>query len=173
MKRSIYSIPNLLTLFRLVFIPIIVYGIFNDLIISIIFFALSNITDILDGYVARKLKQETDFGEYFDFVADFIAIYAILISLIIKGIVSALNAYLLMTATVFLVGIAIILSVKAKRAYMPHRISSKTLAILVSLSFYMFFFNFIYANHFLLFSFIIIYAYTIPDYVILTARYKH
>jgi CDP-diacylglycerol--glycerol-3-phosphate 3-phosphatidyltransferase len=43
------------------------------------------LTDVLDGYFARKLKQVTDFGKFYDAVVDKIVIYAVLFSLYSSG----------------------------------------------------------------------------------------
>lgn len=65
------NIPNLLTLFRLISIPIILILYHYDfLIYALILMILSLITDFFDGYLARKLRQETHFGAIFDPIVD-------------------------------------------------------------------------------------------------------
>jgi len=68
------NIPNLITLFRLILIPIFVAvyyipGYWGNILAAIIFL-LAGITDWLDGYLARKLNQMSKFGAFFDPVAD-------------------------------------------------------------------------------------------------------
>ncbi|MCF2856218.1 CDP-diacylglycerol--glycerol-3-phosphate 3-phosphatidyltransferase [Pseudoalteromonas sp. SMS1] len=69
-----WNIPNTLTTFRLFLIP--VFAVVFYLPYSWAFFAaafifwLASITDILDGYLARKLNQSTPFGAFLDPVAD-------------------------------------------------------------------------------------------------------
>ena len=68
------NIPTLLTLLRIVFIPLIVVGYaynegrYRD--IAAYIFLLALITDYLDGVIARKLDQVTAFGTFLDPIAD-------------------------------------------------------------------------------------------------------
>ena len=64
-------IPNLLTILRLIFIPIILYFIYtSNYILSFIFFTLSAITDVLDGFIARKFDLISNIGKLLDPLAD-------------------------------------------------------------------------------------------------------
>ena len=68
------NLPNILTLSRIVMIPVFV-GIFYlpfgwSYLTSAVIFALAAITDWVDGYLARKLDQSTPFGAFLDPVAD-------------------------------------------------------------------------------------------------------
>ncbi len=73
-KQMIPNIPNLLTLLRIALIPVFIlffylpvsYG--NQVCAAI--FALAAITDWLDGYLARRLRQMSAFGAFLDPVAD-------------------------------------------------------------------------------------------------------
>jgi CDP-diacylglycerol---glycerol-3-phosphate 3-phosphatidyltransferase len=69
-----WTIPNLLTLFRLILIPVFLWcfysGIENARFWAAFVFWLAAITDALDGYLARKLEQSTPFGAFLDPVAD-------------------------------------------------------------------------------------------------------
>ena len=71
---TLTSLPNLLTLMRIVLIPIFI-GVFylpfsSAHALAAIIFALASFTDWLDGYLARKLKQMSPFGAFLDPVAD-------------------------------------------------------------------------------------------------------
>ncbi len=74
MKKSKINIPNLITLFRIIAVPFFVYFIFSkdieDRIIAFILFSIASMSDFLDGYLARKLKQESEFGKFLDPLAD-------------------------------------------------------------------------------------------------------
>ncbi len=67
-------LPNQLTLARIVAIPVllVVYPFDSSFtnILSALLFAAAGITDILDGYLARKYQQETQMGALLDPVAD-------------------------------------------------------------------------------------------------------
>lgn len=64
-------VPNILTMIRFFLIPIIVGSLINNnYIISFVFLTLSGLTDILDGYIARKFNFITNFGKLMDPLAD-------------------------------------------------------------------------------------------------------
>lgn len=64
-------IPNILTILRFIFIPIILYFIFTgNYILGIVFFTVSGITDVLDGFIARKFNLVSNFGKLMDPLAD-------------------------------------------------------------------------------------------------------
>ncbi|MBS3127625.1 CDP-alcohol phosphatidyltransferase family protein [Candidatus Woesearchaeota archaeon] len=65
------TVPNYFTLLRLVCIPILwFFALFHMKISFVILFAFAGLTDFFDGYFARKLKQESEFGAWFDSVPD-------------------------------------------------------------------------------------------------------
>lgn len=68
------NIPNILTLARIVFIPLLVvlsYLPFSwSMPVAATLFALASLTDWLDGYLARRWNQSTAFGAFLDPVAD-------------------------------------------------------------------------------------------------------
>lgn len=78
-----WNIPNLLTSFRIVLIPVFLTFFYLPIqdakFIAACLFVLAAITDGLDGYLARKLNQHTKFGEFLDPVADKIMVAAALI----------------------------------------------------------------------------------------------
>ena len=64
-------IPNILTIIRFLLIPVIISYAFNhDYIAVIILLTISGVTDILDGYIARKFNFITNFGKLMDPLAD-------------------------------------------------------------------------------------------------------
>lgn len=74
MKRH-NRIPNLITLFRLLTIPFVLYFILVDKIyIAVTLFAISALSDKLDGEFARRLKQTSYWGGWFDAFTDSILI---------------------------------------------------------------------------------------------------
>ena len=64
-------VPNILTIVRFLLIPvIIVFAMKDNYVATIIVLTISGITDILDGYIARKFNFITDFGKLMDPLAD-------------------------------------------------------------------------------------------------------
>ncbi len=84
------NIPNRLTLLRIIMIPIfmVVYMYTGSAIFSAIIFALAFLTDMLDGYLARKNNQVSDFGKIMDPLADKVLVSAAMVLLNVTGIVS-------------------------------------------------------------------------------------
>ena len=80
------NLANILTWIRIAAIPVIFYCFFSSMDfarpIAGIVFGLAAITDMLDGYAARKLGQTSRFGEFLDPVADKLMVAAVLVLLV-------------------------------------------------------------------------------------------
>ena len=83
-KDRIITIPNMLSLFRLLLIPVIVwlYMVRKDPLWTTVVLAMSGITDIVDGIIARRCHMISDFGKAFDPVADKLTQIAMLFCLV-------------------------------------------------------------------------------------------
>jgi cardiolipin synthase len=69
--RQLRSMPNLLTLLRLFFIPFIIIAIVDHRAgLALALFIVAGLSDALDGLLARLLHQRTKLGEYLDPIAD-------------------------------------------------------------------------------------------------------
>jgi cardiolipin synthase len=76
------TLPNLFTLARLVLTPFVVLTIVNgNYGRAIILFFLAGLSDVIDGFLARRLGESTPVGAYFDPIADKILLSAIYIAL--------------------------------------------------------------------------------------------
>jgi cardiolipin synthase len=68
------NMPNLLTVFRVIFLPFFIYLVLQpsqiSRMIAFAVFVFASLTDLLDGYLARRLNQETEFGKFLDPLAD-------------------------------------------------------------------------------------------------------
>lgn len=85
MKKE--NIPNMLTGVRFVLIPFIFIAVISrHYLIGIIIFTISAITDILDGYIARKYNYISDIGKLIDPLADKITQISLLLALTILNI---------------------------------------------------------------------------------------
>lgn len=68
---NIWTVSNILTLFRVVLLIPIICAIREEKVLWIAFWAvLAILTDLFDGYLARKMNQQTDFGRILDPVTD-------------------------------------------------------------------------------------------------------
>jgi len=78
--------PNVLTVLRILMVPVIVVALLEETaegdVIAAALFALAALTDGLDGYIARRQRQETTFGKLMDPLADKLLVTAALVSLV-------------------------------------------------------------------------------------------
>ncbi|MCE8014766.1 CDP-diacylglycerol--glycerol-3-phosphate 3-phosphatidyltransferase [Halomonas sp. MCCC 1A17488] len=81
------NIPNILTLARIAFIPLLVVFVYLpyswSMPVAAGLFALASVTDWLDGYLARRWNQSTPFGAFLDPVADKLMV-AVALALLIE-----------------------------------------------------------------------------------------
>lgn len=88
-KKEIFTIPNLLSFFRLILIPVymIIYlkaSEISDYIIAGVILAFSCLTDMIDGKIARKFNMITTFGKFLDPLADKLTQFSLLLCLAIR-----------------------------------------------------------------------------------------
>lgn len=81
-----WTLPNILTILRIILIPVLVVvfylpGQWMPLLCAAIF-GLAALTDWLDGYLARRLKQQSVFGAFLDPVADKLMVAVALVLLV-------------------------------------------------------------------------------------------
>jgi len=92
-KKSIFNLPNTLSLFRIGCIPLLVILSFfphkTTSFLAALVFGLASISDLLDGFVARRHQMVTTFGQFLDPLADKLLVSAALIMLIPLGRVPA------------------------------------------------------------------------------------
>lgn len=81
-------IPNVLTIFRFILIPFIIIFLLQERYIeALIFLVVSGITDVLDGFIARKFNFITNFGKLVDPLADKATQISVLLTLTIMNII--------------------------------------------------------------------------------------
>jgi len=127
------NVPNVLTTSRLLLAPFVYYaGFMRDRELFLVLFALGGITDALDGFFARHLNVKSDWGSFFDMIAD-IAFYpsALMVyffvpevflnnTLIVLGVV---GAFVVAVGSVWLKG----------KWILPHLLSAKIWAVFLYL----------------------------------------
>ena len=70
-KKDILTIPNMLSIVRILLIPVIIaLYVQGHHIAAVAVIVLSGITDVVDGKIARKFNMVSDFGKFLDPVAD-------------------------------------------------------------------------------------------------------
>lgn len=88
-KKQIFTIPNLLSLFRLLLIPVYVVIYLNatsttDYIVSAAILAVSCLTDLVDGYIARQFHMISTVGKILDPLADKFTQFTLIVCLAIR-----------------------------------------------------------------------------------------
>ena len=82
------NLPNILTLLRIISVPFIGYMLYvEEYTIALVLFIASGLTDILDGYIARKMNSISSFGKLADPFADKLVQVTALAILYTKGVV--------------------------------------------------------------------------------------
>ena len=114
------NIPNILTMLRFVLIPFILYFLsIDNYILTFVFLTLSGITDVLDGFIARKFNFITDFGKLIDPLADKATQLLTLAALVLKNIIPlwilgllVLKEFIMIVGASFLYGKELVVSSK-------------------------------------------------------------
>jgi len=84
---NVWTIPNVLTILRMLLIPVFVVLFFKGYkMAALAVFCAASLTDMLDGYLARKLNQITDFGKLFDPLADKLMVLTAMVCQGIDGV---------------------------------------------------------------------------------------
>lgn len=103
------NIPNLLTVTRILLIPVFVMVFAEPTpdrsLVAAIIFVIAAVTDLLDGYLARKTGQITKLGRLLDPIADKLLVLSALILLVQIDRVTALVAILIIAREVAVTGI--------------------------------------------------------------------
>ena len=83
---NVWTIPNVLTILRMLLIPVFVVLFFKGYkMAALCVFCAASLTDMLDGYLARKLNQITDFGKLFDPLADKLMVLTAMVCQTVAG----------------------------------------------------------------------------------------
>lgn len=88
-KKEVFTIPNLLSMFRLVLIPVYIVIYLNaenatDYYIAGGILAVSCLTDLIDGQIARRFNMITNLGKFLDPLADKLTQFALILCLAMR-----------------------------------------------------------------------------------------
>jgi cardiolipin synthase len=97
-QDRILTVPNILTLSRILSVPVINYFVFvNKHEYACLLFTLSGITDVLDGYIARNFKnQSSNLGSILDPLADKLLIGSLTITLFLNSMIPSELAFIIL-----------------------------------------------------------------------------
>jgi len=113
------NIPNLLSIIRIVLIPVFLYLIFipevGTRIWALVVFCIASLTDLLDGWIARKLGQVTNIGKFLDPLADKVLVISALIAFLFLDPLIPLWMVLIIVARDILITLMRYLAIKRER----------------------------------------------------------
>lgn len=89
---SFRHLPNVLTIFRLLLVPVYFFAFFSPsphaMLWALGIFLLAGLTDVLDGYLARKYRLITKLGIILDPLADKLMMLSVVLSLVLADLIS-------------------------------------------------------------------------------------
>lgn len=103
------NLPNALTIFRICVVPFIVALLYFPgnvtCTLATIFFLVAILTDLADGFIARKYNQVTNFGKFLDPMADKILIASVMIMLVELSWIPAWIAIIVVVREIMVTGL--------------------------------------------------------------------
>jgi CDP-diacylglycerol--glycerol-3-phosphate 3-phosphatidyltransferase len=114
LTQDAWNLPNMLTYARVAMIPLVLYlldrGTRRDAIYAALVYALAGITDVLDGFLARKLNIVSVIGKFLDPLADKLMVTATLVWMVTLGRVPAWAVILLISREISITALRAIAS---------------------------------------------------------------
>ena len=109
------TVPNLISLGRLLSVPLIIYLIMNESYgWAFALFLLAGASDAIDGYIAKMLDQTSTLGVYLDPLADKALIVSVYLTLGLQGLIEDFVVILVIFRDVLIVGGLLLLLVLSK-----------------------------------------------------------
>lgn len=104
------NLSNALTLCRIFLVPaFLIAVIYNHLAMAMVLFVIAGLTDLLDGFLARRLHQQTLLGAFLDPLADKLLMTVSYVSLAVQGLLPAWLAVVVVAKDLFVsLGVAIL-----------------------------------------------------------------
>ena len=102
------NLPTLLTLSRIILIPVFIAVVYQHPFWGAIVFSIASITDFLDGYFARRSGQVTKFGIILDPLADKFLVISALVVLVDMARLSAWMAIIIIVREFLITGLRVV-----------------------------------------------------------------
>jgi len=102
---TVLNIPNLITLGRVLLVPIVVWAIAQGLMwVAFVLFVAAGISDAVDGYLAKRFRMTTMLGAYLDPLADKALIVSIYVTLGVNGYIPRWLVILVVSRDILIIG---------------------------------------------------------------------
>ena len=136
------NVPNLITLLRIILVPVIVILLIQGSFFkALIMFIVAGLSDALDGFLARVLNQQTVLGAYLDPIADKALLASSFVTLSVLHIIPSWLAVIVISRdSIILLGISVLSIMSITVEIRPALVSKVTtglqlITVLVALSF--------------------------------------
>ncbi|GMB10922.1 MAG: CDP-diacylglycerol--glycerol-3-phosphate 3-phosphatidyltransferase [Candidatus Improbicoccus devescovinae] len=138
--KLINNMPNFLTILRIFLTPVICFLLFSNLkfkfLTAFIIFCIASLTDYLDGNLARRTNP-TNFGKFFDPIADKILMFSSLIGLLVQNMINPWVIILLLSLDFIVMFLRILMAqrgrVLAANKYGKLKTLSQMLAVMIAM----------------------------------------
>jgi CDP-diacylglycerol---glycerol-3-phosphate 3-phosphatidyltransferase len=101
LRKDALNLPNLLTMGRIAIIPLVLWlidrGSPSDCVIAALVYSAAALTDLLDGYLARRMNIVSVLGKFLDPLADKLLVMASLVWMVPMGRIAEWTVVLLLT----------------------------------------------------------------------------
>jgi len=109
------SLPNILTLLRILLVPAVVWSIASgEHALAFWLFLAAGVSDALDGFIAKRFNMQTELGAYLDPVADKALLVSIYVALAVAELIPRWVAIAVVSRDVMIVGAVVLSLVMAK-----------------------------------------------------------
>lgn len=126
------NIPTIITFSRILLIPFFILVAFSKPLLGAGIFTLASVTDVIDGYIARRSRQVTKFGVLLDPIADKLLVISALIVLVDFGLIHAWIAIVIIGREFLVTGLRI--TALSKEIVIPAEMGGKVKATIQILS---------------------------------------
>lgn len=143
-EHKIITIPNCMSLFRLLLIPLCIwlYHVRREYLLAVLVLLLSGVTDVVDGFIARRFHMVSNLGKILDPIADKATQFAMLVMLLLRFPYMVVPVVLLLIKEAF-AAITGILAIRRTQTVMSAAWHGKaaTVTIYVTIFIHMMWFN--------------------------------
>jgi cardiolipin synthase len=117
------TLPNLITVFRIILIPVYLFLFFSDIenkvfILGMIFM-IAGISDVLDGFIARKFNLMSKLGAALDPFADKMMSFTVLVTFTMIGLIPVWILIPMLVKEIIMIGGGLLLYLKHGKAVIP------------------------------------------------------
>lgn len=103
------ALPNLITLSRIVLVPVTIVMIADRAWMSaLVLFLLAGVSDALDGFLARSFNLRSELGAYLDALADKALLISIYVALAVVGVIPASIAIVVASRDIMIMGAVVV-----------------------------------------------------------------